>query len=490
MKRRTFVGSGLALAAAWPLRGWSAILYNVGDVAARSLDGADLNLPGKAVADFAASLRGDLLLQGNPAYDARRRVWNGLFDRKPALIACCTGAADVRRAVDFARENKLLTAVRAGGHSISGKSTCDGGLVIDLQQMQGVRVDPEQSRAYLEAGSMLGLLDHESAAFGFATTAGTVSHTGAAGLTLGGGFGRLGRRFGLTCDNALAFDVVTADGHFVRATEEENADLLWGLRGGGGNFGVVTAIEYRLHRMDPVVLGGDLVWPVAKARDVLRYFRDNLSKWPHELYAEPMLVTGPEGPVLSTEVMWSGDRAKGEQFLKEFRAFNAPVADTIGPKPYVDIQRGLDEMTAFGNYYYVKNGFMNQMTDEGIDHAIDVFQRYPAQFFMFFDPVDGAYHDVAADASAFPNRGAQFWLGMIAAWNVREGAEGKIEKLRAAWKELAPLTTGFYTNLGSDEPLAAYRENYGKNLERLIALKAKYDPANLFRLNANVPPKA
>ena len=490
MKRRTFVGTGLTLAATWPLRGWTAVLKDVGDVAAKSLDGADVNLPGKSVADFAAGLRGDLLLQGSPDYDARRRVWNGMFDRKPALIACCTGTADVRRAVDFARENKLLTAVRSGGHSISGKSTCDGGLVIDLQQMQGVRVDPEQARAYLEAGSMLSELDHETAAFGLATTAGTVSHTGAAGLTLGGGFGRLGRRFGLSCDNALAFDIVTADGHFLRATDDENADLMWGLRGGGGNFGVVTAIEYRLHRMDPVVLGGDLVWPAAKARDVLRYFRDNLSKWPNELYAEPVLVVGPEGPVLSMEVMWSGDRTKGEELLKPLRTFSSPVADGIGPKRYVDIQRALDDTTAFGGLYYVKNGFMNEMTDDGIDHAIDVFQRHPGEFFMFFDPVDGAYHEVAANATAFPNRGALFWLGVIAMLGTRDGAEAKIERVRAAWKELAPLTSGFYTNLGSDEPLAAYRENYGPNLERLIALKAKYDPTNLFRLNANVPPKA
>ena len=489
MKRREFVGAGLALTAAWPLKGWSAVLKNVGDVAAKSLDGGDLTLRGSSVEEFAASLRGDLLLAGDPSYDARRRVWNGMFDRRPALIAACTGTADVRSAVDFAREHKLLTAVRAGGHSISGKSTCDGGLVIDLQQMQGVRVEPAQSRAYLEAGSLLAELDHESAAFGLATTAGTVSHTGAAGLTLGGGFGRLGRRFGLTCDNALAFDIVTADGHFVRATEEENADLFWGLRGGGGNFGVVTSIEYRLHRMDPVVLGGDLVWPAKKARDVLRYFRDNLSKWPRELYAEPVLVVGPEGPVLSMEVLWSGDRAKGEEVLKGLRAFNAPVADSIGPKRYVDIQHSLDEMTAFGGYYYVKNGFMNQLTDDAIDHAIDVFQRHLGQFFLFFDPVDGAYHQVAADASAFPNRGALIWFAMIAILGTADGAEEKIAKLRAAWKELAPLTSGFYTNLGSDEPLSAYRDNYGANLERLMALKAKYDPMNLFRLNANVPPK-
>jgi FAD/FMN-containing dehydrogenase len=491
MKRREFVGTGLALAAAWPFKGWSAVLKDVGDVAARSLDGADVNLAGAAVADFAAGLRGDLLLQGNPAWDARRRVWNGLFDKKPALIACCTGTADVRRAVDFARENRLLTAVRSGGHSISGKSTCEGGLVIDLQSMSGARVDPASSRAYLEAGSMLGVLDHECAAFGVATTAGIVSHTGAAGLTLGGGFGRLGRRFGLACDNALAFDVVTADGHYLRATDEENADLLWGLRGGGGNFGIVTAIEYRVHRMDPVILGGYLGWPIAKARDVMRFHRDHLAGWPRELYCELALVNRKEGPGVAMEICWSGERARGEEVLKPIRAFASPAFDDIAPIRYVDMQTYSDETLAFGKYYYVKNGFLNELTDEGIDRVIDVFSRNPGLFIVFFDPVDGAYHDVAADATAFPNRGAKYWLGVVSAWDAREGSEARIEKIRAAWKELAPLASGFYTNLAdADEPLAAYRENYGANLERLVKLKAKYDPTNLFRLNANVPPKA
>jgi FAD/FMN-containing dehydrogenase len=490
MKRREFVAAGTALAAYMPLRGFAAVLGNVGEVAAKSLDGADLTLSGSSVTDFAASLRGELLLAGNPAYDARRRVWNGMFDRKPALIACCTGTADVRRSVDFAREHRLLTAVRSGGHSISGKSTCEGGLVIDLQSTQGVRVEPEESRAYVEAGSMLGLLDHECAAFGFATTAGIVSHTGAAGLTLGGGFGRLGRRFGLACDNALAFDVVTADGHFLRATEEQNTDLLWGLRGGGGNFGVVTAIEYRVHRMDPVVLGGYLGWPIAKARDVLRFHRDNLASWPEELFVECALLHGKDGPSVAMEVCWSGDRAAGETLLKPIRAFSSPAFDDIAPVRYVDMQTYSDETLAFGKYYYVKNGFLKELTDEGIDLAIDVFQRDPKQFILFFDPCDGAYHRVAADATAFPNRGARYWMGLVAAWESPDGADARVEKIRAAWKELAPITSGFYSNLAdADEPLAAYRENYGANLERLVALKAKYDPMNLFRLNANVPPK-
>ena len=325
MKRREFVGAGLALTAAWPLKGWSAILKNVGEVAAKSLDGGDLVLPGLSIEEFAASLRGDLLLQGNPAYDARRRVWNGMFDRKPALIACCTGTSDVRRAVDFAREHRLLTAVRSGGHSISGKSTCDGGLVIDLQSMQGVRVEPENQRAYVEAGSLLGELDHECAAFGVATTAGIVAHTGAAGLTLGGGFGRLGRRFGLSCDNALAFDVVTADGHLPAGDGHQNTDLIWGLRGGGGNFGVVTAIEYRVHRMDPVVLGGYLSGrsrrPATSCGSIA-----TISRHGRTSCSLAALMRGEEGPV----VAWI---SAGRVIAARGRHCSSPFVRSAAPWP-------------------------------------------------------------------------------------------------------------------------------------------------------------
>ena len=490
MKRREFVGAGLTLTAAWPLRGWSAVLKGVGDVAAKSLDGADLTLPGSSVEAFAASLRGELLTPGSADYDARRRVWNGLFDRKPALIACCTGASDVRRAVDFAREHRLLTAVRAGGHSFSGKSTCEGGLVIDLQSMRGVRVDPESRRAYLEAGSLLGQLDHECAAFGLATTAGVVSHTGAAGLTLGGGFGRLGRRFGLACDNVDSFDVITADGHFLRASGDENSDLFWGLRGGGGNFGVVTAIEYRVHPMNPVILGGYLGWPIGQAREVMRYYRDISPTAPDVLQLEIGLVPGKDGPIASMEVCWTGDHAEGEAWLKPLRAFGKPNYDNIAPIPYVEMQTYSDEGLAFGQYYYAKNGFLRQLTDDGIDVMLDVFKRDPGLFVLFLDPCDGAYRRVAPDATAFPNRDAMYWMGLLASWKTRDGVDDKIAKIRSAWKELAPLTSGFYTNIAdADEPLTAYRENFGANLERLMTLKAKYDPMNLFRLNANVPPK-
>src|ERR1700733_5537079 len=312
MRRRQFGRSGLALAATWPLRGFTSVLKGVGDVPAKSLAGGETVLPGSTIEALAASLRGEVLLAGSQDYDRTRRVWNASFDKKPGLIARCTGASDVQQAVAFAREHQLLTAVRAGGHSYSGKSSCEGGLVIDLQPMQGVRVDPETRRAYLESGSLLGQLDHECAAFGLATTAGTVSHTGAAGLTLDGGLGRLGRRFGLACDNAASFDIVTADGRFLRASDKENPDLYWGLRGGGGNFGVVTSIEYRLHDMDPVMFGGNITWPLAQARDVLRYYRDTAPDAPEVVNLAPLLYSRPDGPVIEIEVCWSGDRAQGE----------------------------------------------------------------------------------------------------------------------------------------------------------------------------------
>ncbi len=491
MNRRRFVGTGLTLVSTWPLAGWSAVLPGATDLPAKSLDGTDLLLRGSSIEAFAAALRGDLLLRDHPAYDARRRVWNGMFDRHPALIACCTGASDVRHAVSFAREHRLLTAVRAGGHSFSGKSTCEGGLVIDLQSMQGVRVDPAARRAYLEAGSLLGQLDHECAAFGLATTAGTVSHTGAAGLTLGGGFGRLGRRFGLSCDNAVAFDIVTADGRFLRAGDDENADLAWGLRGGGGNFGVVTAIEYRVHRMNPVILGGNVVWPFAQARDVMRYYRDISPASPEVLHLELGLAWNNGVPSCFIEVCWSGDHAEGEDWLKPLRAFGKPVHDDVAPMPYVKIQTSADEMLAVGGNYYAKNGFLRELTDDGIGVVLDVFQREPGLFTLFFDPCDGAYHRVAPDATAFPNRDALYWLGLFTGGPDREAVDSKIPKIRAAWRELEPLTRGFYTNLSdTDTTMAGYRENYGANFERLVALKSKYDPMNLFRLNANVPPKA
>jgi hypothetical protein len=489
MKRRQFVGTGLSLAAAWPLAGWSAVLKAVANLPAKTLDGGDVVLRGSSVEAFAASLHGDVLLPGHQDYERTRHVWNAAFDRKPALIARCTGTSDVRRAVDFAREHRLLTAIRAGGHSFSGKSTCDGGLVIDLQQMQGVRIEPDRKRAFLEAGSLLAQLDHECAAFGLATTAGTVSHTGAAGLTLGGGFGRLGRRFGLACDNVASFDVVTADGRFLRANDKEHPELYWGLRGGGGNFGVVTSIEYRLHPMDPVILGGMILWPFDQARDVMRRYRDIAIGAPDVVNLEFMLLPGEKGPMCGIEVCWSGDHAEGEAWLRPLRSFGKPAHDAVAPMPYVKIQSSNDEFLAPGKYYYAKNGFLSGLDDDGIDRILDVFGRAPV-YALLFDQSDAGYQRVAADATAFPNRDAMYWLGAIGVWPDRQPMDEGVATMRAAWKDFEPLTKGFYTNVAdADAPATGYHENYGANFKRLVALKAKYDPMNLFRLNANVPPK-
>jgi FAD/FMN-containing dehydrogenase len=490
MNRRKFVGAGIALSAAWPLRGWSAVLKNVGSVAAKSLEGSDIALAGSSVEDFAVSLRGDVLLPGNPDYDRTRRVWNGMFDKHPALIARCTGAGDVRRAVDFAREHRLLTAVRAGGHSVSGKSTCDGGLVIDLQQMQGVRVDPEARRAYLESGSLLGQLDHECAAHKLATTAGTYSITGAAGLTLSGGFGRLGRRFGLACDNVASFDVVTADGRFVRASDDENSDLYWGLRGGGGNFGVVTSIEYRLHPVDPIILGGYVAWPFDQARDAMRFYRDVAVDAPDIVNLLPVLYWEDGFSFFGVEACWSGDHGEGEKWLKPLRAFGKPAADTIQPMPYVKLQSGGDASAPAGIHCYAKNGFVGNLSDEAIDLILNVFPRTPGLYDLFFDHCGGAYSRVALDATAFPRRDMAFIMAIWSGWKSAEGADEKVAQMRAIWRELEPLTQGFYTNYaGTDTVPPRDRENFGANFKRLVALKAKYDPMNLFRLNANVPPK-
>lgn len=490
MKRREFLAAGATLAAWAPLPGWSAVLKGVGDVAAKSLDGGDLTLRGSSVEDFAARLRGDVLLAGHPDYDRTRRIWNGMFDKRPALIARCTGASDVRHAVNFAHEHRLLTAVRAGGHSVSGKSTCDGGLVIDLQRMQGVRVDPDTQRAFLESGSLLGQLDHESTAHGLATTAGTFSITGAAGLTLSGGFGRLGRRFGLACDNVASFDVVTADGRFLRASDDENADLFWGLRGGGGNFGVVTSIEYRLHPMDPVVLAGFVAWPDDRARDAARFYRDIAMDAPEVVNLLPSWFWQDGAPVFGVGVCWSGDHAEGEAWLKPLRAFGRPAMDTIKPTPYVRVQSASDAYAPDGIHCYAKNGFVGALTDDGIDRMFDVFRRTPGLYDMFMDHCGGAYARVPREATAFPRRDMAFVLAIWSGWPSADGADAKVAQMRATWKELEPLTQGFYTNYAGTDPVAARdRENFGANFERLVAVKAKYDPTNLFRLNANVPPK-
>jgi FAD/FMN-containing dehydrogenase len=487
VKRRDFLrASAFAAGAAWlPFqRAWAA------DQPALSLTGAQISLPESDIADLAASLQGEVLLPSHRRYELARKVWNGTVDKRPALIASCVGAADVVRAVNFAREHKLLTAVRAGGHSTSGKSTCDGGIMIDLSPMRGVRVDPVTRTAFLEPGTLLGQLDRESTAFGLATTAGTVSNTGAAGLTLGGGFGRLGSRFGLACDNLKGADVITASGTLVHTSEQENPELLWGLRGGGGNFGVVTSLEYRLHPMNPVVLGGMFNWPLKNIREVLDFYADYAPRKPDELCIDLYLRSAPgTEPGLTMFVVWSADHAAGERVLEPIRKLARTAQGTVVPTPYVRLQSMFDAGFPDGRMYYQKSGLVSELTPRSIETLMEVFQT-PRSFPVTanFQGMGGAAHRVKPDATAFFHREALWDMALITSWDDPAQSDAHISGMRAVWTQLEPLTSGFYVNSRSEDDLKAFRDNYGDNYPRLVQLKNRYDPMNLFRLNANIVP--
>jgi len=492
MQRRHFIGSVLAAAASAPLaRALAAAAAPVaGDIPATRLGGGATVLTPAMVRDFRASLRGPVLLPGEDGYDRARRVWNGMIDRRPALIARCTGAADVARSVQFARANDLLVAVRGGGHSTSGQSVCDGGLMIDLADLRGVRVDPKARRARVPGGSLLGELDREAQFFGLATTAGTVSHTGAAGLTLGGGFGRLGRRFGLTCDNLASVDLVTADGQVLRASDDENPDLFWGLRGGGGNFGVATSFEYRLHPVNPTVLGGPLIYPWAQARDVLDFFVAFTTNLPDELNLDCAIVAPPGGkPAVILEVCYSGDPARGEKLIAPLRAFGKPLVDQVKAMPYLALQSGGDEGNAPGRNYYVKSGFVATPDPRLFDALLAGFEPAPGRAtVLLLQQLGGAISRVRPDATAFNHRDARFDLVVLGSWE--DPAQSPVHSawIKDYWNGLEAYTRGYYFNTTIGDSQEKVRANFGANYPRLARLKKRYDPGNLFRLNANVLP--
>ena len=454
-------------------------------------DGRQLLLKSNAIDDLRAAMRGDVLVAGQDGYDTARRIWNGAFDRHPALIARCAGAADVVQAVNFGRTQGLLVAVRGGGHSFSGQSVCEGGLIIDLSPMKSVHVDPLAKTARLEPGVLLGQFDREAQAFGLATTAGTVSHTGAAGLTLGGGFGRIGRKFGLACDNMYAAEIVTADGQFMRVSEKENADLLWGLRGGGGNFGVVTSFEYRLHPVGPMMYGGRLIYPFEQARDVLHFFADFVTAAPDELYADAFLVPMPDGKrVVLLDVCYCGSAEAGERAIAPLRQFRKPLADGVRPTPYVDLQRSGDAANPHGRSYYNKAGFLRRIDPALIDIAVDQLSGpAPMTTLVVFMHTGGAIGRVRPTATAFLHREANHNVLMRGFWDKPDDREASMQWLRGIWSAAEPFTSGFYVNMvAADDPEQRIRANYGANYDRLVKLKNQYDPKNIFRLNANVKP--
>jgi len=492
MDRRLFLQSAVAagVAAAIPMR---ALAEVQGAVAAVTGAGGEISLEQAAVQELSDSLTGNLLMPGNAGYDVARRVLNRSIDRHPALIVQPSGAADIQNAVNFARERELLLAVKCGGHSYAGKSTCQGGMQIDLSSYRHARVDPKSRTAYVAGGSLLGELDREAMALGLVTTAGTVSHTGVGGLTLGGGFGRLARRFGLALDNVRGFDIVTADGKFRHASADENPDLYWALRGGGGNFGVVTSFEFGLHPMQRTIVGGEVVYGLDRAKDVLKFYSEYMMEAPDDVYCDAFMQKpmDPQGNGVGIHVCYSGPESKAEEVLAPIRKLGPAPFDTIRAQSYVDIQRSWDNTDPRNEGQYLKSGFINEFPGDLVDKLVDGFEGDPGRnTTIFFQHSGGAIGCTAADATAFAHRKSQANMFCTVAWPLETEATPHVDYIRRYWKDLEPYTDGWYTNEASDEPHRVLHANYQGNFKRLQAVKTEYDPTNLFRLNANIQPSA
>ncbi|UCF69570.1 MAG: FAD-binding oxidoreductase [Acidobacteriota bacterium] len=449
-----------------------------------SLDGAELELEKAAIKELGESMTGPVILSGHPEYDAARRIWNGMHDKRPALIARCLTPEDVSQAVTFARERELLVAVRGGGHSWPGKSVCDDGLMIDLSQMNTVTADPQTRRARAQGGALLGALDTAALEHGLVTTAGVVSHTGVGGYTLGGGFGRLNRKYGLTIDNLTSAQIVTADGQIRRVSEEQEADLFWAIRGGGGNFGVVTEFEFQLHPFERRLLTGDIIWPIEQARDVLAFYGEWSARLSDEMYVGPALVTPPDGsPSLIMGVLYNGDPVAGEKELAPLRKIGKPVQDAVTMQDYMARQTKDDETFGHGIRSYAKSGMVKEWSQELIDAMLDA---YDPRIFLGDHVAGGAVKRVGELDTAFPHRNAEFMLVIAAGWKDPAQDEELIAAARAYYHALEPFMGGYYDNIDFDGSKAA--GNYGPAYARLSKIKGQFDPGNLFRLNSNIEP--
>ena len=490
MYRRTFCKTTLAAAVAATIPGCGRdtgpAATDVGSrIPAVSLAGDEISIETAAVGELADSLSGQLFLQADEGYAAAKRVWSGMFDNKqPSMVVQCASTDDVVNAVNFARDRNLLVSVKGGGHSFPGKCTSDGGMMIDLSQMHTVDVDADGMTARVDGGALLGHLDVATLQHDLMTTTGTVSHTGVGGFTLGGGMGRTDRMMGLAIDNLLAATVVTASGDVVRASEDENVDLFWGLRGGGGNFGVVTEFVFRLHSFNPTVYGGDLIYAVDE--DFLGFYAELLDTAPEEANIEPFFVPGDDGNMISVVgVTWSGDHAAGKKALAPMLAYPGLMAGELGPQSYHEIQTKWDGMTAHGAQEYLKSGFLNELTPEVIEIMVDFVNR--GKMMSWFQHLGGATSRVAPDATAFAHRNVALNYGI--GYSSRDPAknEAGIAAVREYYNALAPYMAGFYTNLHQDTEKNIWG-NYGPNYPRLVEIKNQYDPTNLFRLNANIRP--
>ncbi|WP_227133659.1 FAD-binding oxidoreductase [Halorubellus salinus] len=457
------------------------------------------NTDDQAISDFAATFRGTVISPDDEGYDEARTVWNGMIDERPALVAQCAGPADVIASVNFAREHEYAISVKGGGHNIAGRAVKDDAFVIDLSRMKSVRVDPDARTARVEPGVVLQELDHETQAFGLATPAGYNSTTGVAGLTLGGGWGWLSRKHGLTVDNLISADVVTADGELVHASENENPDLFWGLRGGGGNFGVVTSFEFQLHEVGPTVLSGPIVHPFDDARAVLSAYRDFTADAPNEAtvwcvirHAPPLEFIPEEWhgrKVLILAAFYAGEMAEGERVLQPLRDVGDPIADAIGPHPYTGWQQAFDGLAPAGNRHYWKSHNFDELTDEMIETFVEYGGTIPTPETEIAIPnLGGAMNERPVDSTAYPHRNFEFTMVLHTQWTDPEQDEECIAWAREMHEAMTPHATGgVYANFVPEtdgDQQAAYGENY----DRLVEVKNRWDPENVFRLNHNVEP--
>jgi FAD/FMN-containing dehydrogenase len=440
--------------------------------------------------DLAPKLAGSLLFPEDPGYDAARQLWNGRIDKRPTLFVRCATAADVAEAVRFAGASGVPTTVRGGGHNIAGNSLCNGGIVIDLSAMKGIEIDRERRTARAEPGLRLGEFDAATQAHGLATTMGVASDTGIAGLTLGGGLGRLARKYGTACDNLLAAEIVLADGRRVVASAEENGDLFWGLRGGGGNFGIVTTFTYRLHPVGPTLLGGLLLHDFARAREVLRFYRDFCLGAPDEVSADAALLTGPNGhKVVAISASYIGPVAEGERALRPLREFGPPLADEIAPTAYTKLQSSADALFLPGRRYYWKTHLLRTLGDAAIDTLVDHVAVIPSALsIVVVQQFGGAVTRVDPAATAYANRDAAFDCIPICAWEDPAEDDCNIAWGRALWEAMRPYSDTVYVNNLGEEGEDRVRAAFGANYERLAALKRRYDPTNFFRFNQNIDP--
>ncbi|MGQ0738407.1 MAG: FAD-binding oxidoreductase [Bacteroidota bacterium] len=465
----------------------------------KTTDGRETVLAETAVNDFKAGLLGNLLQKGDPGYDDARALWNGMIDRHPSLIARCTGAADVISCVNFARQQNLLVSVKGAGHNIAGMACFDGCFMIDLSQMKSVHVNPGTKTAVVGPGATLRMVDHETQAFGLAMPLGINSTTGIAGLTLGGGFGWLSRSLGLTVDNLLSADVVTVEGKLVHASEHENPDLFWGLLGGGGNFGIVTSFEFRLHPVGPQLLAGLIVHPFKDAGKVFRYYRDFVAGVPDQLTCWVVLRKAPPLPFLPADVhgkeifiialVYNGDIKEGEKIVEPLRKHGRPIADVVGPAPFAAFQQAFDPLLTPGARNYWKSHNFTELTDEAIDTMIDYASQLPSPLSeIFVGNLGGVINRAPVNTTAYPHRNANFVMNVHTRWEDKSQDKKCVEWARDFFNVSARFATGgVYVNFISEgEELVA--SAFGPNYERLAKLKRKYDPGNFFRTNQNIKP--